>query len=371
MSIRIVVTTTLNDNLLYAKLVPLARSRTDLEIVLVTDRDGPPMPGVRWVWPRGFAAKFGRLGGRFLLLIREIFHPRTRLVMAYGVVTHGMFAAPLGKLRGVPVYLHFIAGKAEISFAHNPTISHNRYIPRMKNPRWIERWCVLTSRLADKIFVPGKATAEYLLKRGFHSDRIVSLHSAVDLERFQPSSCFRDIDVLVVAQIRGNKRPLFTLNVWSEIRRRRPQTRFCWLGQGPMDEEFQQRLDELGLRSCTEWSFTTDVTPYYRRARVFLLCSLSEGLSLGCMEAMACGVVPVTSDVGDMREVVRCGETGTWVPVDAGSTAYAEACLRFLEDEDAWTKASEACTDLIRKEHSFASATAQWSELLLPLAQGT
>ena len=122
MSLRIVITTTLNNNLFHAKLVPLLRSRPDLEVVVVTDRQGPSEERLKWVWPRGIWKKFGRLGGRLPLLAREVFHPRTRLVMAYSLVPHGLFAVNLGHLRRLPVYLHFIAGPAEIRFAHNVAV---------------------------------------------------------------------------------------------------------------------------------------------------------------------------------------------------------------------------------------------------------
>jgi len=363
---RIVITTTLNDNLFYAKLVPLLRSRPDVELIVVTDRQGPTYDRVRWVWPMGLTAKFGRLGGRLVLLAREIFHPRTHLVMAYNLVPHGMFATSLARLRGVPIFLHFIAGAAEIHFAYNPKISHNRVIFRSKHPERIEQWANRIAHKADKIFVPGHATAEFLMGRGFPSKQIEFLHSTVDPSKYYRGNEARDLDVVVVAQILENKRPIHTLEVLTEIKRQRPLARFCWLGDGPMRDEFSVAVKRLGLTDSLTWTTTNDVAPYYRRSKIFLLCSLSEGLSLGCMEAMACGVVPVTSDIGDMREVVRPSETGQPVSVDASPQEFAQAALRFLNDQTLWRKYSENCSKLISEEHSFPSAIQAWQKLLAP-----
>lgn len=364
---RIVITTTLNDNLLYAKLLPLLRSREDVELIVVTDRQGPAFERVHWVWPGGLTAKFGRLGGRLMLLTREVFHPRTRLVMAYNLVPHGMFATTLARLRHVPVYLHFIAGEAEVHFAYNPKISHNRIISRSKHPERIERWANRAARKADKIFVPGRMTANYLTSHGFSKEQIEFLHSAVDPTVYFCDDTPRDLDVVVVAQILENKRPIHTLKVLAEIKQQRPQARFCWLGDGPMREEFKAAVQNLGLTAALTWTTTNEVAPYYRRSKVFLLCSLSEGLSLGCMEAMACGVVPVTSDIGDMREVVKPGETGQPVPVDASPAEFAQAALRFLSDETLWRQHSGSGMRLISAEHSFSSAIAAWQRILAPL----
>ncbi len=68
MSLRIVITTTLNNNLFHAKLVPLLRSRPDLEVVVVTDRQGPSEERLKWVWPRGIWKKFGAPDSSWLTL---------------------------------------------------------------------------------------------------------------------------------------------------------------------------------------------------------------------------------------------------------------------------------------------------------------
>ena len=365
---RIVITTTLNDSLFLSFLPPLVRSRRDLELVIVTDRQGPEVEQVRWVYPRGFSRLFGRLGGRILLLAREIFHPRTRLVMAYNVVPHGLMALPLAKLRGVPVYFHFYAGCAEIHFAHNPQISHNRVILRSKHPERIERMADWVSRRADMIFVPGPQTEAFLVDRGYDPKRIFELHTAIDLKRFYPGNGTRDLDVVVVAQVNINKRAIFTLEILAEVARRKPGARFCWLGDGPLHDEFDSALDRLGLRSAMTWTLTDNVTPYFQRSRVFLLASMSEGMSQGCMEAMACGVVPVTSDTGDMAHIVRPGQTGQLVPVEAPATAFAEAILRFLSDETLWQTHSHAARELIVKDHSFENIIRLWPKVLEPFS---
>jgi glycosyltransferase involved in cell wall biosynthesis len=361
---RMVITTTLNNNLFHAKLAPLARSRPDLEIVVVSDRQGPSYDHVRWVWPSGIWQNLGRLGGRLPLLAAEIFHPRTRLVMAYSLVPHGLFAVHLGRLRQVPVYLHFIAGPAEISFAHNTDVSDNRVIARSRNPQRLESYARRVSRRADRIFVPGSNTERFLIHEGYDPQRIIRLHSSVDLDRYFPGNEVRDIDVLVSAQLRERKRPLLTLEIFREILRRRPNTRFRWLGDGILHDEFNAALDRLELRPAVNWQVTDDVGPFYRRARVFLLSSINEGLSLASMEAMACGMVPVVSDCGDMAEVARNNQTGCLLPIDAGVDVYAQAVLKYLDDQDLWQRHSQAAQQIIHQEHSFASVESAWREIL-------
>lgn len=364
MSLRIVITTTLNDNLFHAKLVPLLRSRPDLEVVVVSDREGPTYENLRWVWPQGIASKLGRLGGRLPLLVREVFHPRTRLVMAYSLIPHGLFAVALTRLRRVPVFLHYIAGPAELKFAHNTDVSDNRVIARSRNPQRLERLADWTARNADGNFVPGTNTAAFLTGAGYDAAKIAVLHSTIDPERYYPQPGDRDIDILVSAQLRERKRPLFTLDVFREILRRRPGTRFCWLGDGLMHDQFAAASRDMGLSPAMEWTVTNDVAPFYRRAKVFLLCSLNEGLSLASMEAMRCGMVPVVSDTGDMADVAGARGAGKLLPVTATVADYAEAALTFLNDPAQWEKNSRRAFEIIDQEHSFPSAIASWRKIL-------
>ena len=367
MAFRIVITTTLNDNLFRAKLVPLVRARPDVELVIVTNGEGPPLDRVRWVWPRGVLRCCGRLGGRLLLLLREVLHPRTRLVMAYNIIPHGVFAVAASRLRGLPVYLHLIGGPGDVKFAHNPKVSDNRLVNRSRHPRRIERLAEWAAKRATRLFVPGLRTAAFLESLGYERTRIVRLHSTIDPERFFPGTGERDLDVIVSAQLRERKRPLFTLDVLRRVRDARPNARFCWLGDGPLHDEFTAALDRLGLRDAVTWTETDDVASFYRRARVFLLCSISEGLSLACMEAMACGAVPVTTDCGDMADVVRDKITGALLPVDAAPEAFAREALELLETPGLWSEESRAATEIIAREHGFDSATAKWRELLSEL----
>lgn len=361
---RIVITTTLNDNLFHAKLVPLVSSREDLEIVVVSDRQGPEYNRVKWVWPKGLLSKLGRLGGRIPLLLREIFHPKTNLVMAYSVVPHGLFAVVLAKLRRVPVFLHFIAGPAEIEFAHNVLVSDNRVILRSRNPRRLERVARGLSKRAERIFVPGSNTEKFLVANQYLPERIVKLHSTIDPKRFYSSDSERDIDILVAAQLRERKRPIFTLEIFRKILDRRPGTKFCWLGDGNMHSEFAAALTRLDLRDSVQWTTTNEVADYYRRSKIFMLCSINEGLSLASMEAMACGTVVIATDCGDMSDTVISGQTGCLLPMDSSQDRFVDAALEYLDNNSEWEKQSKTAVELIGREHSFAVATTAWRGVL-------
>ena len=76
-----------------------------------------------------------------------------------------------------------------------------------------------------------------------------------------------------------------------------------------------------------------------RCADLFLLPSETESFGLAALEAMACGVPAVSSDVGGVAEVV--GETGRLVPVREPE-AMARAAIDILGDADLHRKLADA-----------------------------
>jgi glycosyltransferase involved in cell wall biosynthesis len=84
----------------------------------------------------------------------------------------------------------------------------------------------------------------------------------------------------------------------------------------------------LGLEDSVKFLGTvSDVPALLARARLFVLSSITEGISLTLLEAMARGLPIAATRVGGNPEVVADGETGLLVP-PGGSEALASAVSR-------------------------------------------
>lgn len=359
------ITTTLNDNLLKAKLPPLLAALPELEITFVTDRIGPPMDRVRWVVPPRWLHRLtGRLISRELILWREIARKRIERVMVYNAVPHLLLAYLPARLFGKKLDVHLIAGRLDLDFASRPEVMVNRVVRRLSNPKWIES---LVRKIAfgycARLFVPGCRAREFLLNHGVPESRIVNIHSAVDPDVYQSDGRSRDIDVLVIANLQKRKRPELTIQILERVLKKKPGAKFVWIGDGHLRNEVRELVAASPIASALEMvGHTDDVLSYDRRAKVYLLNSVSEGLSCATMEAMAVGVVPVTSDAGDMAEVVR-EDTGVLITDGDNADAYATAIILLLEDESRRNRLATAGRELIVKEHSFAAVTRAWQEL--------
>ena len=113
-----------------------------------------------------------------------------------------------------------------------------------------------------------------------------------------------------------------------------PEARIAIIGDGPERMVLGERAVALGLDERVVFlPFGGSPAAHLRALDVFVLPSAWEAFPIGVLEAQACGVPQVATDVGGTREAV-VPETGVLVPPrDPG--ALALAVTRLLQDEPA------------------------------------
>ncbi len=87
------------------------------------------------------------------------------------------------------------------------------------------------------------------------------------------------------------------------------------VGDGNDRGRIEAEMERLGVKDwCHITGIQSDVLPWYQAMDVFCLSSDTEGLSISLLEAGACGLPSVVTDVGGNREVVVDGKTGMISP---------------------------------------------------------
>src|SRR5260370_36290504 len=108
----------------------------------------------------------------------------------------------------------------------------------------------------------------------------------------------------------------------------RPQTRLVLVGDGPEQPKIKELVQQRHLEPNVRFlGLRTDVARLLTAADIFLLSSISEGIPLTLIEAMAAGVPIVATSVGGIGEVVVGGVTGLLAPSRADA-ALAESGRR-------------------------------------------
>lgn len=134
-----------------------------------------------------------------------------------------------------------------------------------------------------------------------------------------------------VGRLTPQKDPDLLLEAWAMGRW--PDTHLILVGDGPLRNRLEARAASGSLAGhITFVGARTDVAEYLRAADLLVLPSRAEGMSNALLEAMACGIPVVASDLPANREVVgRDGRTGSLVaPGDAA--ALAEAIRKLVKN---------------------------------------
>ena len=161
----------------------------------------------------------------------------------------------------------------------------------------------------------------------------------VDTQRFAPRAApvrpsTPDVPVVVhVSNFRPLKRADDVVRVFALVRARRP-ARLRLVGDGPTLADARALARSLDVAADVDCLGERDDLPaQLADAAVFLLPSASESFGLAALEALACGVPVVASDVGGLPELVPQGEVGFLHPV-GDCRAMAESVGALLDDLD-------------------------------------
>jgi glycosyltransferase involved in cell wall biosynthesis len=142
---------------------------------------------------------------------------------------------------------------------------------------------------------------------------------------------------------------------------------------GPMDDsqaainfrrEQERKIEVFNLQTKITFTGRVDnVHEYLRASDVFILPSESEGLPNSVLEAMACGLPPIMSDIpGISRDVIRSQEEGSVVS-ERTAEAFSEAILDLLADESRRQKIGKAARSRIVDNFSLAHRAESYNKL--------
>ena len=107
--------------------------------------------------------------------------------------------------------------------------------------------------------------------------------------------------------------------------------RLLIVGGGSLHSELSQLSASLGLEHRVQFlGFQSDVKPWMQAADGFVLSSRWEGFPLGLLEAAACALPAIATDVPGSREAIVQGRTGQLVPSGAPA-ALAEAMTAMMQ----------------------------------------
>jgi glycosyltransferase involved in cell wall biosynthesis len=212
------------------------------------------------------------------------------------------------------------------------SLIHTRHGQRFGADRSQTALFRLAARLADRVICVSHDSARLSVQEGIAARKVGTVWNGIDVDRFAYLGPADDGPAVMVGRLSPEKDVDNLLRATALVAGQRPDFRLEVAGDGPCMPALRQAAAELGLdRNVTFLGEVRDVPALLARAGFFVLPSLTEGISLTLLEAMARGLPVIATRVGGNPEVVVDGETGVLVPPsDPGQ--LAQAILHLLPD---------------------------------------
>ena len=134
------------------------------------------------------------------------------------------------------------------------------------------------------------------------------------------------------------------------------------VGDGELRADLEAEAESLDIAGLVTFAgMQTNTRDWLAASRIFVLSSLSEGLSLSLMEALSSALPAIVPDVGDLADLVKDGYNGRLL-ADCSPEQIAEA-VRALLAEDTYEPMRRAAAQSAEYV-SPARAAARWAHTM-------
>jgi len=181
---------------------------------------------------------------------------------------------------------------------------------------------------ADLVIGDCQSVKTAVLKTGVPKERIVTFPWGVDLEKFHPKG---DDGALrsrlgwqtefVILHLRAWEAlydPMTVVRAFVGAAHENPRLRLLIPGSGSLQTKIKREIEKAGMKDRVHFPgqiSQMELPNYFHAADIYLSASLSDGSSVSLMEALACGIPALVSDIPGNREWVEAGKQGWLFPV--------------------------------------------------------
>ncbi len=229
----------------------------------------------------------------------------------------------------------------------------------------------------DVIVAISESICSQLKAGGVPGDRIRTIYEGIDLDPYPPNPTRagsrtdpRKV-VGTLAHLSPEKGLGYLIDAAALIPRLRERARFVVVGEGRCRRDLENQVRTNLLEASFEFTGFHDAPIHQlRNFDVFVLPSLSEGLSSSILNAMAASLPVVATEVGGIPELIRHGENGLLVP-PADARALARAIEDLLDNPEKAERMGRRGREIVQERFTLERKIDETERLCLTLLQNT
>ena len=193
----------------------------------------------------------------------------------------------------------------------------------------------LTAKFCCKIISNSLAGKDFLIKEvGIPEDKLLVVPNGIDVKDSIQVVQREDksVSIVVVASLTLKKGHLYLFKAFQKLLYVNKDIYLTVIGDGPLRKELEELSHSLKIYRNVKFSgFQDNIEKYFEQADIFVLPSLWEGMPVALMEAMACGLPCIASNVGGVGELIDNNVNGILIEPKDIDALYS-SMLRLISD---------------------------------------
>lgn len=175
-----------------------------------------------------------------------------------------------------------------------------------------------------------------------------------------------EVAVAIIGRLAPIKDHAFFLDVISAVSKQTTKkVKVFIVGDGEERQAIEEQLKTIPTNdhfSITLTSWIKDIAQFNPGMDVICLTSKNEGTPVSLIEAQACNVPVISTDVGGVRDIVLENETG-FIVTKGNLLEYTEKLLELIEDDDKRKAMSEKGWEFVREKFHYTTLVKNMEEL--------
>jgi glycosyltransferase involved in cell wall biosynthesis len=216
----------------------------------------------------------------------------------------------------------------------------------------------LINRYADYVFVTSEPDKMRFITRKRNISHVFVIKGGVDIKKsseYLSGNAFipfekRKYDACFVGRFHMQKGTLLLVDIWKKVVAARPGSQLAMIGNGPLENDVQKKIRELGLADNIElFGFLDGEVKFdiFKNTRLILHPATFDSGGMAAAEAMAWGLPGVSFDLQALKTYYPKGMVK--VPLNDIET-FATEIIRLLDNKEYYEKVRADARDLIVQE---------------------
>ncbi|OGE99659.1 MAG: hypothetical protein A3J05_00505 [Candidatus Doudnabacteria bacterium RIFCSPLOWO2_02_FULL_48_13] len=210
---------------------------------------------------------------------------------------------------------------------------------------------------AKQVVFVSHAAAQEGLDMGLPPEKIAVIGVGIETDLFKPEDLEKKYDLLFIGRINFDEKGIgYLLEAMPEIIKSVPDVKLGIIGGGRESQRMLQLIEKLGIKNHVVLlgkQPLTELPRHLNQSKIFVMPSVwIEHFGQVTIEAMACGIPIVGTNIGGTPEISLDGQTGINVP-PKDSKLLASAVIKLLGDDELRQRFGRAARQRVEENYTY------------------